>query len=105
MYTYKDGMRFLAREQAEKRAEGYHSAKFKDKVGKNVKLTIKIKPKNNVITGAPINFKPALHRIQTVTLNGTPLINKIDYILRDEDTIAFTFNITTRDTIIIEGLT
>jgi hypothetical protein len=102
MFTYKDGLRFLAKDKIK---DGYHSSNFKDKVGKNVKLSIRIKPKHNVLTGSAINFKPSLQRIQTVTLNGHPLISKIDYVVRDEDTIAFTFNITTRDIIIIEGLT
>jgi hypothetical protein len=103
MYIYKDGMRFIAEDRA--KTKGFHTTNSIHKIGKNVKRTIKIKIEDRLSAGAPLLFQTKLQKVYSVKLNGYTLTPRMDYSIRNNEAVAFTFNLVATDKIEIEGLT
>lgn len=105
MYIYKDGMRFFVADEGTK-GEGYHFHKdITSKIGKNIVRTLRLHVDGRLGAGVPIPFKIQFQKVTSVKLNNLNLTPKIDYIIRNNAAIAFTFNLTGSDKIEIEGLT
>jgi hypothetical protein len=101
-YVNKNGMRFVVQESVK---EGYHIHEdISEKLGANLHRVVKIHLDQHISAGLPIAFRAPFKSIKKVRLNNYQLTPKIDYIVTGQ-TIAFTFNLTDRDKIEIEGFT
>jgi len=109
-YAYKNGMRYLITEEPDASIEsnkesGYHyHSDISIKIGTNLHRTIKIHADDRHGAGKFIPFKVKMQKINSVKLNNQILQPKIDYIIKDNSAIAFTFNLMSSDKIEIEGI-
>jgi len=103
MYMYKNGMRYLAESKVK---DGFHFHNdISVKIGKNIVRTIRLQIDGRLSAGALISFKTQMKKIHFVKLNNSKLTHSIDYIIENNEAIAFTFNLIDKDKIEIEGLT
>jgi len=106
-YAYKNGMRYLITEDNENtdKEAGYHyHSDISIKIGTNLHRTIRIHAKDRHGAGKFIPFKVKMQKVNFVKLNNQILQYKIDYVVRDNSAIAFTFNLMSSDKIEIEGI-
>ena len=102
-YQHKNGMRYRAANKETPNA-GYHfHSDISAKIGLRSIRTICLHITDRVSAGFYIPIKAQLKTLHFVKLNNYTLTHKIDYILKDDEAIAFTFNLTTNDKIEIEG--
>jgi len=97
----KNGMRYIP---SHKIKEGFHFHEdISAKIGKNAVRVLYLKG-SRLGAGKAISLKTKLSTINHVKLNNFILTPHLDYVIRDEDnTIEFTFNLTSNDKIEIEG--
>jgi hypothetical protein len=103
-YQYKNGMRYLVTEEDKNNTAGYHfHSDISAKIGTEGVRTLKLHVDTKVSAGAYIPLKVKLKKLHSVKLNRYALTPKLDYILKDNSAIAFTFNLTASDKVEIEG--
>lgn len=106
-YAYKNGMRYLITEENENKDKetGFHYHNdISIKIGTNLHRTIRIHANDRHGAGKFIPFKVKMQKVNFVKLNNQILQYKIDYVVRDNSAIAFTFNLMSSDKIEIEGI-
>lgn len=102
-YQYKNGMRYRVVDQT-KPNTGYHfHSDISAKIGTETVRTIYLHIDDRVSAGVYIPFKVKIKKLNFVKLNNYKLTSKIDYLLKDNSELAFTFNLTTNDKVEIEG--
>lgn len=101
-YVYKNGMRYLVKKEED--TTGYHShSDISAKIGTNSVRTFNFHIDSKISAGVYLPFKVKLKKINSVKLNNYKLTAKLDYVLKDNSSIAFTFNLTAKDKIEVEG--
>ena len=106
-YAYKNGMRYFITEDNENKDKetGFHYHNdISIKIGTNLHRTIRIHANDRHGAGKFIPFKVKMQKVNAVKLNNQILQYKIDYVIKDNSAIAFTFNLMSSDKIEIEGI-
>lgn len=105
-YVYKNGMRFFVSAESEKpKEDGYHYHNdISVKIGTGLPRTLRLHVHDRHGAGIFIPFKVKMERVNCVKLNNQKLQHKIDFIIKDNEEIAFTFNLISSDKIEIEGI-
>jgi hypothetical protein len=102
-YEHKNGMRYRAADKITPNV-GYHfHSDISARVGTGSVRTIWLHVTDRLSAGSYIPLKVKLKTLHFVKLNNYKLTHKIDYILKDNSEVAFTFNLTTNDKVEIEG--
>jgi hypothetical protein len=94
-------MRYL---KAGEKAAGYHyHAGISTKMGSTRARTVVIHVDARLGAGQYIPLNETFQKIASVKLNNQELTHKLDYLVKDNAAVAFTFNLTSRDTVQVEG--
>ena len=102
-YQHKNGMRYLAADKIKPNA-GYHfHSDISARIGTGSVRTLWLHIDGKVSAGFYIPLKVKLKKLHFVKLNKYKMTPKLDYILKDDSAIAFTFNLTASDKVEIEG--
>lgn len=102
-YQHKNGMRYRAADKITPNV-GYHfHSDISARIGTGSVRTLWLHIDNKVSAGFHIPLKVKLKKLHFVKLNNYKLTHKLDYILKDDSAIAFTFNLTASDKVEIEG--
>jgi hypothetical protein len=102
-YQYKNGLRYRAVDQTKPNV-GYHfHSDISARIGTDTVRALQIHIDSKVSAGVYIPLKVKLKKVNSIKLNNYKLTPKIDYLLKDNSGLAFTFNLTAKDRIEIEG--